>query len=206
MSSITNTNISSYDYLLRQCYSSNRNARKAFARSTMNAIDLLDADSSALKKAAKNLRGMEYSSENGVNIYNNIKAFVESYNNLSDSSDKYNASDELTRAQKKLKNLIKDNKDALEDIGIKVSSSGKLTVDKETLLTTSASKVGKVFSDKNEFSSNFVKHVTRIGRITKNLIHTGNSQMNKKSDSGNTIGNLPVTTASMTSNAIDFKA
>ena len=78
MSAITNTTISSYDYLLRQCYSSNRNARIPYGRITMNAGSLAKVDSDALKKASRNLSNIEYSSDNGVNIYDNIKAFVES--------------------------------------------------------------------------------------------------------------------------------
>ena len=72
MSAITNTTISSYDYLLRQCYSSNRNARIPYGRITMNAGSLAKVDSDALKKASRNLSNIEYSSDNGVNIYNNI--------------------------------------------------------------------------------------------------------------------------------------
>lgn len=207
MSSITNTTISSYDYLLRQCYSSNRNARKSYSRVTMTANDLVKADSDALKKASRNLKSMEYGSDNGINIYNNVKAFVESYNNLYDSSEKLSSSAELTRAEKKLKNFIKENKDALEDIGIKVSSSGKLTVDKETLLSTSASKVGKFFSDNNDFSGTVTKYATRINRITENLLRSGNSLQKKTADTtGSTIADLPVTITSMTANSIDFKA
>ena len=205
MASITNTNISSYDFLLRQCYSSNRNARKAYARGTMKAEDLINADSAALKKAARNLKDMEYSKDNGVNIYNNVKAFVESYNNLFESTDKLSApSPELARAEKKLKDYIKNNKDALEDIGIKVSSSGKLEVDKEDLLSCSASKIGKFFSDDNEFSGDVTKYVTRINRYLKNYMLSGNS--NNKKTAANPLENLPVTTSLMNSTSIDIQA
>lgn len=207
MSSITNTTISSYDYLLRQCYSSNRNARKAFGRASMSANDLAKVDSDALRKASRNLKDMEYSSDNGVNIYNNIKAFVESYNNLCDSSSKIADSPELGRMEKKLSKFIKNNKEDLEKLGVKVSSSGKLSVDKETLLTTSASKVERFFSDDNEFSGTITQFATKMNRIAKNLSRTGNSQMKKNT---NTIVGTPTTPPVTTSNApatsIDFRA
>lgn len=208
MSAITNTTISSYDYLLRQCYSSNRNARKAFGRASMRANDLAKVDSDALRKASRNLKDMEYSSENGVNIYNNIKAFVESYNNLTDSAAKVLDSPELTRMEKKLSKYIKNNKDELEKLGVKVSSSGKLTVDKETLLSTSASKVETFFSDDNEFSNTVTQHATRINRIMRNLARTGNSQTKKKpSTTGNTTVTPPVTTSTNApATSIDFRA
>jgi len=206
MASITNTTITSYDYLLRQCYSSNRDARKTINRGAMKTEDLVRADSEALKKVARNLRTMDYSKDNGVNIYNNAKAFVESYNNLFESTDKLSSSSQITRAEKKLKNYIKENKSALEDIGIKVTSSGKLKLDKTELLSCSTSKVKKVLSDKSEFTGMVVKYATRISRFAKNLRLSGNSAQKKKTTPANPSLNLPVTTQTMTSNAIDFKA
>lgn len=203
MASITNTTISSYDFLLRQCYSSNRNARKAYARTTMNSEDLITADSSALKKAIRNLKDMEYSSDNGINIYNNVKAFVDSYNNLYDSSSKFSAaSAELERTEKKLKNYIKENKEELEKLGIKVSSSGKLTLDKEDLLSCSAKKVGKFFSDDNAFSGQVAKYMTRINRQMNICMSSGNPT--KKTD--NPLENLPVTTQTISPASIDVQA
>lgn len=206
MSSITNTKITNYDYLLRQCYSSNRDARKTITRGTMKAEDLAKADSEALKKAARNLRTMEYSKENGTNVYNNVKAFIESYNNLFDSTDKISYSSELTRAEKKLKNYIKENKSALEDIGIKVTSSGKLKLDKTKLLSSNSSKVKKVLSDKSEFTGTVVKYATRINRFAKNLHLPATSAAKKNTTPANPSADLPVTTQTMTANAIDFKA
>jgi ElaB/YqjD/DUF883 family membrane-anchored ribosome-binding protein len=202
MSSITNTNIASYDYLLRNCYSSNRNARKSFGRATMNSTDLVQADANALKKAANNLKDLTYDSDSGTNIYNNIKAFVESYNNLLESSDK-TSSAELTRAEKKLKNYIKANKDDLEELGVKVSSSGKLTLKESTLLSTSPSKVGKMFSSSNELTSTVSKYAAKIGRISKNMLRSGSSVNNQ---SENTVTDLPVTTDTMTATTIDYQA
>lgn len=207
MSAITNTTISSYDYLLRQCYSSNRNARKAFGRVSMSASDLSKVDSDALKKASRNLRDMEYSSDNGVNIYNNIKAFVESYNNLCDSSAKVADSHELIRMEKKLSKYIKNNKDELEKLGVKVSSSGKLSVDKETLLTTSASKVERFFSDDNEFSNTVSQYATRMNRIMRNFARIGNSQKKNTGTATTTpTTNLPVTSSNAPATSIDFRA
>lgn len=206
MASITNTTITSYDYLLRQYYSSNRNARKTIIRGTMKTEDLVRADSEALKKVARNLKTMDYGKDNGVNIYNNVKAFVESYNNLFDSTDKLSSSSQLTRAEKKLKNYVKANKSTLEDIGIKVTSTGKLKLDKTDLLSSSTTKVKKVLSDKSEFTGMVTKYATQISRFAKNLRLSSNSAQKKKTAATNPALNLPVTTQTMTSNAIDFKA
>ena len=109
--------------------------------------------------------------------------------------------------EKKLSKFIKNNKEDLEKLGVKVSSSGKLSVDKETLLTTSASQVERFFSDDNEFSGTITQFATKMNRIAKNLSRTGNSQMKKNT---NTIVGTPTTPPVTTSNApatsIDFRA
>ncbi|MCD7826638.1 MAG: hypothetical protein LUH14_11865 [Clostridiaceae bacterium] len=168
--SASNTN---YDALLKCFYSSNRSARVSYTRPTLNTTELVKADSEAMHKIAKNLRDLEYSTDNGTAIYNNVKALVETYNNLVDSTDEINSS-KITRLQKNLSNTLKDYKDDLEDIGIKVTSSGKLELDKSTLLSTSASKIGKVLSD-SQFTERTISYTKRINRIADNLLHTGSS-------------------------------
>lgn len=205
MSSITNTTISSYDYLLRNCYSSNRMARKAFSRANLKQDELINADSNALKKITKNLREIEYDSDNGVNIYNNVKAFVESYNNLLEST-KDSPSDKLLRSEKNLKKLVKEHSEELEEIGIKISASGELKIDKETLVSSKPSKIKNVFSSSSELSSGIVKYSTSIARISKSLLNTGNSQQKQSNTTLNDMLGLTETTNIMTSTSIDMKA
>ena len=78
-----NSSTSSYNYILRNYYSKNRNASRTILRSNIDDQLLVTADSDALSKISKALRNIEYSSDNGVGIYNNVKAFVDTYNNLS---------------------------------------------------------------------------------------------------------------------------
>lgn len=49
----------SYDFYLRGIYSSNRGARKAERRSSMQNSELTKADSSAMKKIIEQLRQLE---------------------------------------------------------------------------------------------------------------------------------------------------
>ena len=51
----------SYDFYLRGIYSSNRGARKAERRSSMQNSELTKADSSAMKKIIEQLRQLEWS-------------------------------------------------------------------------------------------------------------------------------------------------
>lgn len=143
----------SYNFILKNYYSKNRAAVRETTRKSIDSKSLMTADSDALSKIAKTLRDLEYSTDNGVGIYNNIKAFVETYNNLTESTSGYDLYN-ITRPGKLLKNLIKKNKDELEDIGVNVSTSGKLSVDKEKLLETTPEKLANIFSSKSEFTKN----------------------------------------------------
>lgn len=197
--------ITTYDYLLRNCYSSNRSARKTVTRSSLNSDDLVKADSDALKKVSKNLRDMEYTTDNGVGIYNNIKVFVQSYNNLIESTGKTTSS-ELSRLEKKLTKFVKANKDELEELGINLASSGKLNLKEETLLECKPNKIGKVFSSDSDFTKTISKHATSINRFMKTLSMSGNSVTKKNSGSATSLSALPVTPSTMTATKIDFKA
>ncbi len=204
MSVITAGN-SSYQGFLRKFYSSNRAASRASSRSTIGNAELLSADSKALKKISKNLQELTYDKDSGEEIYQNIKAFVETYNNLLENSDKI-VDAPLERTMKKLKNFIKDNTETLEEIGIKVSSSRKLTLDKEDLLKCTPKKIGKVFSDSNDISSNLVSLTTKLERMAKPLMQTESRIRNQRQQQNASMADLPVTTSTMSSTKIDFMA
>lgn len=202
MSVITagNTN---YQSFLQRFYSSNRAASRTAQRTTLGNAELLQADSNALKKICKNLQELSYDKDNGEEIYQNIKAFAETYNNLFESSGKINDS-ALERNMKKVKNFIKDNQETFEEIGLKVSSSGKLTLDKEVLLQCTPKKIGKVFSESNTISSSLITFATKLGRLAKPLIQDAARLRNQREQESAL--DLPVTTQTMDSTKIDYMA
>lgn len=204
MSVITAGN-TSYQNFFQKFYSSNRDASRSANRKTISNANLLAADSAALKKVSKNLQELSYDKDNGEEIYQNMKAFVESYNNLLESAGNCTSSSgELERTMKKLKNYIKDNQDDLESLGLKVSSTGKLTLDKEDLLSCTPKKIGKIFSSSNTVSSSIISYTTKINRLSKPLIQAEAVEKNRLAQES--LANLPVTTSTMTANKIDFMA
>lgn len=202
MSVITAGN-SSYSSFFQRFYSSNRTASRAANRSTLGNAELLSADSNALKKISKNLRELSYDKDNGEEIYQNIKAFTDAYNNLLESSGKITDAS-LERYMKKMKNFMKDNQDTFEEIGLKISSSGKLTLDKANLLECTPQKIGKVFSESNTISSTLITFTTKLGRMATPLMQNESRIRNQKEQEA--LSNLPVTTATMSSTKIDFMA
>lgn len=169
MSINVNSSTSSYNYILRNYYSKNRNASRTILRSNIDDKLLVTADSDALSKISKALRNIEYSSDNGVGIYNNVKAFVDTYNNLSASSGS-SVSYDITHPQKLMKNLVKGKAEELEDIGISVSASGKLTLDKEALLKSSPAKISRIFSSDSDFTQKIKYYSSKIYKAS-NLIN-----------------------------------
>lgn len=164
-----NSSSSSYNFILRNYYSKNRDASKKVMRGNIDDKLLITADSDALSKISKALRNIEYSSDNGVGIYNNVKAFVDTYNNLEASSGSAISYD-ITHPAKLLKSLVKSKASELEDIGISVSASGKLSLKKEELLKSSPYKISKIFSSDSEFTQK-VKYYSSKIYTASNLIN-----------------------------------
>ncbi len=162
------TVVMSYDFCIRNYYSQNRDAYKETFRTNAKKGTLMKADSSALSKIAKALRDLDYSEDNGENIYNNVKAFVNTYNNLiSSTSSSDNAN--ISRNQSLLKKYTKENSEELEKIGITVSSSGKLELDKETLLKCKPAKVGKILAKDSEYMNNVKFYAGKIYKSSNKI-------------------------------------
>ena len=111
----------SYDMYFRDFYSIDRNASKSEQRASYKTNKLAKADSSAMTKISKTLRKMDFSQDNGNDIFYTVKSFVNAYNNLMESSDSSNEYD-ISHPEKFIKSLTKDQEDALSDIGITISS------------------------------------------------------------------------------------
>ena len=105
----------SYDFYLRGIYSSNRGARKAERRSSMQNSELTKADSSAMKKIIEQLRQLEWSEptvmedkdSNSMNTvsdstnYKFTKLFADTYNNLLEGKTSYLTDETLDQRTKR---------------------------------------------------------------------------------------------------------
>ena len=83
-----------------------------------------------------------------------------------------------------LKNYIINNKDQLESIGINVSASGKLKVDKEKLLKCSPSKISKVLSSDSGFSQQIKHYAGKIYKASNYINLTTPNTIPKTNTSG----------------------
>ena len=158
VSSLTSKN---YNMYIKDFYSSNRQASQSKKRYAIGSRELVEADSSALKKISQSLNNLDYSQDNGSELFYTVKSFVTAYNNLCDSSGNTKQY-EISKAQKFLKNLTKDQTEALQEIGITVSSSGKLELDEDELSSSSPQKLAKIFSSDNDFSNKISFYANKI--------------------------------------------
>lgn len=147
----TGTTLSS-SFFMKKFYRNCANAAKSNKRSDYTANRLSQADADALHQAVKQLRNYKFTKDEGTNIYGNVMAFVETYNNTLDSST--DSSDpSVNRYAKQLKYLAQNHKDELQGIGITVNKDGSLTAKENLVKKASVSDVKALFSKESDFST-----------------------------------------------------
>ncbi len=183
----------SYDYYLRNLYSSNRFARKAGNRPTLKSKDLIQADSDAVKKVTEKLRSLEYSSDNASEILTNAKLFVETYNNLVESTGNCD-SDSINKLKRQITQLTKDNKDELESLGITIGASGKLSLDKSKFGECSPSKIERFFGKDSEFMTSIRSYSQQTKRAARRMVEDQSEELEQ---SKNTINSADASEAEL---------
>ncbi len=163
------SSVPSISFLYNRYYSPNREMRLSSTRENSTNHDVVSADTSALTKALDALDELDFEdkeADNTKKIYNTIMSFVDTYNNAIDS-----AGDSETRGVSskvgKMRQALKEYSKELEEIGISVKNSGKLTVDKAELKKATLSKVKKVFS---KDSSDFSADIRKINKLLKRQV------------------------------------
>lgn len=174
----------SYDYYLRNLYSSNRFARKTENRPTLKSKDLIQADSDAVKKVTEKLRNLEYSSDNASEVLTDVKLFIETYNNLVESTGNSD-SDSINKLKRHITQLTKDNKDELESLGITINSSGKLSLDKSKFGQCSPSKIERFFGKDSEFMSSIRSYSQQTKRAARRLMEDQSEELNQSKNINN---------------------
>lgn len=147
-------NVNSISSIFRSYYGTNREMRLESARKNSRNHDVVSADTRALKKALKDLEGLDFEKkdpDNTKKIYNTINAFIDTYNNTVDSS-KASASGSVSKRAAQLKEKVKGHEKELEAIGITVKNSGKLSVDKSKLKTATLTRVKMAFGSESGFA------------------------------------------------------
>ena len=166
----------SYDFYLRGIYSSNRGARKAERRSSMQNSELTKADSSAMKKIIEQLRQLEWSEptvmedkDSDSTNYKFTKLFADTYNNLLESAGN-STSGQAKRLISRMKHLTREQKDALESVGISISSNGKLSVKKGTVNQAATYKFKQLFGSDSDYLTEMSSIAKKIKRHASQIV------------------------------------
>ena len=171
------------NYFLNNFYANNRSVSKSSGRKDYTKLELSYEDSRALTRASKRLQKNDYGSDTDEKdetvsdtTRSALTAFIDTYNNMVDSSK--SSSDHDTKYQlKKMKAYLNKYSDDLEHIGISMESSGKLKVNDDLLKAAKNSKVRKIFSSDQEFSKHFYKLSKKAHSAVESDIY---SQINGK--------------------------
>lgn len=143
-------------------YKGNETARIQENRSSMRKSDLIKSDGNALSRAINTLSGIYNSSDiTGTEIFNAVKAFGSTYNNMIDSSGSTEYRD-IANLRKSIKSLSGKQQKELEKIGITIKNSGKLSIDEDTLSASNPARVKKLFSEDSDFMKQLEKYAKKL--------------------------------------------
>ncbi len=120
------------------------NQNKSTSTATDSAEVLVDIEeaSTSLKESANKLLNKSNVDEtySADNLYNNVKAFVDSYNGVIDAAEDTNTSS-ISKNLGSMINQTKANQKMLANIGIEIGEDNKLTLNKDKLLNANIDTV-----------------------------------------------------------------
>ena len=158
----------SSSYYLRRFYSANTDAKTSASRKQYSNTALSNADARALRRAIKSLGSFTYDDDSSTNIRNSVSAFIDTYNNLLDSS----GSSEDRRMQqtyKSMKKLTSEYADELDKIGMTVSKDGTLKKRSDLFANADISKFEKLFSKDTDYMQRISAYTRRIQKRSETL-------------------------------------
>lgn len=176
-------------YYMRNAYRGNAKMVNTDYRSAQDKGVIVSADAKAVGRMTSKLQNLEYDTDHGVEVLQNTKAFVETYNNLIDSSGESKDS-HLSSLTKKMKKLIKSKKDDLESIGIELKSNGKLKLDEDTFSESRPEKIKRILNGDDSVSVSLRSIVNKIYRASSKMTvysASGEKTAQDVSDSGNSV-------------------
>lgn len=178
----TGTALSS-NYYVRNFYISNRDAGTSSKRQNMDSTALSLADSTALRRAIKNLGSSDYSDAQDSSIRNSVLAYIQTYNNTL-SSAASSSDHTLEHSSRQLKSIAKEYSAELDKIGITVNEDGSLASRESLFKTADISKFKALFSNDSEFMQRTSAYAKRIERRSESLkLIEGNQASNGIADS-----------------------
>lgn len=111
--------------------------------------ELKNSSDKLLKKGSASLFKSEYKESDKEALYKAVSDFVGDYNNVLEKGSA-SANGSIARMSGRLQDTAKDNKQALESIGITIDK-GKLTINKDNFMKADMNQVKALFNGDNSF-------------------------------------------------------
>lgn len=158
----------SSSYYMRRFYTANADAKTSASRKQYSNSALSNADARALRRAIKSLGSFTYDDDNSTNIRNSVSAFIDTYNNLLDSSG--NSEDRrMQQTYKSMKKLTSEYANELDKIGITVSKDGTLKKRSDLFANADISKFEKLFSKDTDYMQRVSAYTRRVQKRSETL-------------------------------------
>jgi hypothetical protein len=142
---------------LRNLYGNNKDYISGSTRSQAPKKTVISADSQALAKGAKIMTGLDYGTkakdddiENSL-LGNNLKAFIDSYNNTLNSASGSELRD-IKKLADKLKDFSKEYESELEKLGITFDEKGYMSLASAAVENLDNKKFEKIFGQDSDFT------------------------------------------------------
>ncbi len=133
-------------------------------------METLQDSISSMRKLMRGLASNTSDNFSKTKLETQLTEFVSSYNTMvSDAGDVSN--DNLEKQLKKLTNLVSDNEDLLEEIGITVTD-GIMSFDTEDFEDASKKTISKIFDGNDAFVYQADRIIKKMDRITSNAQYT----------------------------------
>jgi len=174
------------DVLQSKTIASQNAAKKSKYEKIEKSADKLSIQAEVFVKSKTN--GMfEKAKESGdtSEICKNVEGLVEDYNELLDNMKNDTSALNLFYCQG-LKEIIEENKEALQEVGISIKNDGAMKIDKDKLKTASCESLEKVFGSEGSLAS---KLAFVSSRISDNAYANVENTSNNYTAAGNTIEN-----------------
>lgn len=142
---------------LRNLYGANKDYISGSIRSQAPNAKVVSADSQALSKGVKTINAFEFGTRSKDDdlddalLSNNLKAFIDAYNNTIDSASDSPLKD-IKRLVSKLKDLGDDYKEELGKLGISFDDNGYMSIESAAVANLDNSKFEKMFGKDSDFT------------------------------------------------------
>lgn len=146
---------------LRNFYNSNRTLAVKSNRSDASTNKLNYADSLALRRAVRQLDAYDFDNAKESDLEEQVRAWIDTYNYTMESC-KSSTNTSVTSAYQGLKNLTKEYADELENVGIKVDSSGYLKMSSSATKNISGPRFKSLLGKDSEFMKKMGSYARRI--------------------------------------------